>query len=144
MLECQGDHQLDREQYAAIATFRYELRRFLAFSEAAAGAEGLPSQQHQALLVIAGHQSPEAPTVGTIADRLLIAPHTAAELVSRMKKANLLTKSPSVHDRRIVELALTPKARNLLDRLTAVHLEELTSLGPVLAQALQRFGGALS
>lgn len=144
VLERLDESQLDREQYAAIATFRYELRRFLAFSEAAASAEGLPSQQHQALLAIAGHQSPEPPTVGTIADRLLIAPHTAAELVSRMKKANLLTKSPSVHDRRVVELALTPQARNLLNRLTAAHLEELTSLEPALAQALQRIGGKLS
>lgn len=144
VLERLDESQLDREQYAAIATFRYELRRFLAFSEAAASAEGLPSQQHQALLAIAGHQSPEPPTVGTIADRLLIAPHTAAELISRMKKANLLTKSPSVHDRRVVELALTPQARNLLNRLTAAHLEELTSLEPALAQALQRIGGKLS
>lgn len=144
VLERQDENQLDREQYAALATFRYELRRFLAFSEAVASAEGLPSQQHQALLAIAGHQSPEPPTVGTIAGRLLIAPHTAAELVSRMEKADLLTKSPSVHDRRFVELALTPKARNLLKRLTAVHLEELNSLEPALAQALQWFGGNLS
>lgn len=139
-MERQRDSQLDREQYAAIATFRYELRRFLAFSEAAAGAEDLPSQQHQALLVIAGHQSPEPPTVGTIADRLLIAPQTAAELVSRMEKADFVTKSPAAHDRRAVELALTPRARTLLDHLTAAHLEELTVLEPALARALRRLG----
>jgi hypothetical protein len=46
---------LPRESYAAIAAFRLELRRFLAFSEAAAGKVGLPAQQHQALLAIAGH-----------------------------------------------------------------------------------------
>ena len=137
-MERQSNTQLDREQYAAIATFRYELRRFLAFSEAAANAEGLPTQQHQALLVIAGHQSPEPPTIGTIADRLLIAPHTAAELVSRMEKADLVVKSPAAHDRRAVELALTARARALLDRLTATHLEELTVLEPALARALQR------
>jgi DNA-binding MarR family transcriptional regulator len=139
-VERQRDSQLDREQYAAIAAFRYELQRLLAFSKAAASAEGLPSQQHQALLVIAGHQSPEPPTVGAIADCLLISPHTAAELVSRMEKADLVTKSPAAHDRRAVELALTPRARALLDRLTAAHLEELTVLEPALARVLQGLG----
>ena len=142
-MERQCDNQLDREQYVAIAIFRYELRRFLAFSEAAASAEGVPTQQHQALLVIAGHQSPEPPTVGTIADRLLVAPHTAAELVSRMEKAELVIKSPAAHDRRAVQLTLTPRARALLDRLTAAHLEELTVLEPALARALRRLGRAV-
>jgi DNA-binding MarR family transcriptional regulator len=131
---------LGRAQYAAIATFRYELRRFLAFSEAAAAAEGLPAQQHQALLAVAGHQGPEPPTVGTIADQLLVAPHTAAELVARMEKANLLTKTPSLHDRRRVELTLTPQAQAVLGRLTAAHVEELTILEPALERALGRLG----
>ena len=134
------DGRLGREQYAAIATFRFELRRFLAFSEAAASAEGLPSQQHQALLAIAGHQRPEPPTVGTIADQLLIAPHTAAELVSRMERSGLLAKTPALQDRRRVELTLTPKSESLLDRLTAAHVEELTTLEPALARALRRLG----
>ena len=81
---------LSREQYAAIAAFRFQLRRFLVFSEAAALAAGIPPQQHQALLSVAGHVSSEPPTVGTIAEQLLVAPHTAAELVSRMVEAGLL------------------------------------------------------
>lgn len=109
MVEQERDRRLGLEQYAAIAAFRYELRRFLAFSEAAAGAEGLPPQQHQALLAIAGHQSQEPPTVGTIADQLLVAPHTAAELVSRMEKVDLVIKTPALQDRRRIELTLTPK-----------------------------------
>ena len=132
--------RLGPDQYAAIATFRYELRRFLAFSEAAASAEGLPAQQHQALLAIAGHQKPHPPTVGTIAEQLLIAPHTAAELVARMEKAELLTKTPAAGDRRRVELTLTPQAEALLQRLTAAHIEELTVLEPALGRALGRLG----
>lgn len=138
MVEQEGDRRLGPEQYAAIAAFRYELRRFLAFSEAAASAEGLPPQQHQALLAIAGHQSQEPPTVGTIADQLLVAPHTAAELVSRMERSELLIKTPALHDRRRVELTLTPKAETLLHRLTSAHIEELTNLEPALARALRR------
>jgi DNA-binding MarR family transcriptional regulator len=129
---------LSREQFAAIAAFRYELRRFLAFSEAAAAKVGLPAQQHQALLAIAGHNGP--PMVGTLAEHLLIAPQTAAELVSRMAEAGLVTKSLSVQDRRRMELVLTPKAEALLHRLTAAHLEELRNLEPVLSAALGRLG----
>ena len=127
---------LSREQYAAIAQFRHELRRFLAFSEAAAAAAGLPAQQHQALLAIAGHRGPAAPTVGLLAERLMIAPHTAAELVSRMAAAALLTRSAAAGDRRRTELALTPAAWAVLSRLTDAHLRELEPLGPVLARAL--------
>ena len=124
------------QQYAAIAAFRWQLRRFLAFSEAAAAAAGLPPQQHQALLAIAGHTGAEPPSVSVIADQLLIAPSTAAELVSRMVDAALLTKTVSSLDRRRVKLALTGKALVLLDQLTAVHLEELRTLEPVLRRAV--------
>lgn len=129
---------LSREQYAAIAAFRFQLRRFLVFSEAAALAAGIPPQQHQALLSVAGHVASEPPTVGTIAEQLLVAPHTAAELVSRMVEAGLLTKTRGTQDKRRMELTLTPKAEILLSQLTAAHLEELRTMEPALIRALGR------
>ncbi|MDE4914620.1 MarR family winged helix-turn-helix transcriptional regulator [Methylobacterium sp. 092160098-2] len=129
---------LSREQYAAIAAFRFQLRRFLVFSEAAALAAGLPPQQHQALLAVAGYMESEPPTVGTLAEQLLVAPHTAAELVSRMVEAGLLIKTRSTLDRRRMELVLTPKAEILLGELTTAHLEELRTLEPALIQVLGR------
>jgi DNA-binding MarR family transcriptional regulator len=138
MTDRAGASGLSPAQFAAIAAFRYELRRFLAFSEAAAAEAGLPPQQHQAILTIAGHLSEEGPSIGLLAERLLIAPHTAAELVSRMLEAGLVTKSESPRDRRRVELALTPKAWAVLDRLTLAHLEELRTLEPALAKAVSR------
>lgn len=125
-------------QYAAIAAFRLELRKFLAFSEAAAIEAGLPPQQHQALLAIAGHTGTTPPSVGTIAGHLLIAPHSAAELVARMADAALVTKTRSGEDHRRVELALTEKAAELLRRLTTAHLHELRTLEPALTRALGR------
>lgn len=135
--------RLGRDQYAAIAAFRFELRRFLAFSEAAASAEGVPAQQHQALLAIAGHLGAQPPTVGVIAEHLLVAPHTAAELVTRMEKAGLVSKAPGQHDGRRVELRLTARAEGLLARLTAAHVKELTELEPALSRALERLGQRL-
>ena len=129
---------LSPSQFAALAAFRSELRRFLAFSEAAAAEVGLPAQQHQALLTIMGYAADAAPSIGTLAEQLLIAPHTAAELVARMVEAGLVVKTPSPSDRRRQELSLTPKARALLDRLTPAHLEELKTLEPALTRALGR------
>lgn len=129
---------LTRAQYGAIAAFRYELRRFLAFSEQAAAAAGVPAQQHQALLAIAGHAGEDAPSVGELAERLLIAPHTAAELVSRMAAAGLLEKTAASEDRRRVRLALTPKAERLLADLTEAHLKELEVLEPALLKAVRK------
>ena len=137
-----GSRVLTGEQYAAIAGFRYELRRFLAFSEAVAMAEGLPPQQHQALLAIAGRSPDEPASVGYVAEHLLIAPHTAAELTTRMVEAGLLAKTPSMQDRRRMELTLTGKAMDLLGRLTQAHLEELRSLEPALIRALEQAAGS--
>lgn len=130
------DTGLRPSQYTAIAAFRLELRRFLAFSEAAATEAGVPPQQHQALLAIAGHTGVEPPSVGTIAEQLFIAPNTAAELVARMVEGNLLVKTPSCLDRRRIELTLTEAASDLLHRLTAAHLKELKTLEPALVRAL--------
>lgn len=124
---------LTPDHYAAIAAFRHQLRRFLAFSEKAAAEAGLPAQQHQALLVIAGHRGADAPTVGTIAQQLIIAPHTAAELVARMTAGGLLTKTQALKDSRKQELALTPKAEAILYGLTKAHLRELDELRAALA-----------
>jgi DNA-binding MarR family transcriptional regulator len=138
--EIRGEDGLTRPQYVALAAFRYELRRFLAFSETAAHGAGLPPQQHQALLVIAGFDGDQAPTVGTLAERLLIAPHTATELVTRMVEAGLIDKTPSREDRRKMRLALTVKAESMLAALSTAHLKELKSLEPALAAALARLG----
>jgi DNA-binding MarR family transcriptional regulator len=130
--------ELDVADYAALAAFRYELRRFLAFSEQAAAAHGLPAQQHQALLTIAGHTRAEAPTVGLIAEQLLITPSSAVELVARMVAGGLLVKTAGVEDRRRTELHLTPEARDLLGKLSRAHLQELDVMEPALARALGR------
>ncbi|MGZ6012011.1 MAG: MarR family winged helix-turn-helix transcriptional regulator [Caulobacteraceae bacterium] len=137
-----SEARLSAAQFTAIAAFRYELRRFLAFSEQAAAEVGLPAQQHQALLAIMGQVGQGPPSIGALAELLLVAPHTAAELVARMVEAGLVIKAPCPLDLRRAELTLTPKARTLLDRLTPAHLEELKTLEPALARALGKLSRA--
>src|SRR3546814_15331015 len=63
--------ELADADYAALADFRHALRRFQAFSEAQAAEQGLPPQQHPALLAIRG-AAPATPSAGDIAERLML------------------------------------------------------------------------
>jgi DNA-binding MarR family transcriptional regulator len=76
--------------------------------------------------------------VDALSERLLIAPHTSAELATRMVDAGLLFKEASTEDRRRIHLALTAKAETMLSRLSATHLQELKLLEPALIDALAR------
>ena len=78
------------EQYTALADFRYAIRQFTARSSDRARAEGLPPQQHQALLVIAASSEPR-PTVGFLASRLLIASVHGLSPVAALAVLYLLT-----------------------------------------------------
>jgi DNA-binding MarR family transcriptional regulator len=129
---------LSGSDYEALANLRYTLRRFMDFSTSAAQEEGLPSQQHQALLAIKGHLAAEAMTIGMLANRLLIAPHTATELVGRLSTAGLVQRHADLEDKRRQTLTLTEKADEVLLRLSAVHLKEIREMAPELIVILQR------
>jgi DNA-binding MarR family transcriptional regulator len=118
--------------YRRLAEFRHALRRFLAFSEAAARQAGITPQQHQALLAIKGAPNLDGVTVGYLAGQLLLQPHSAAELVDRMVNCGLLTRQEAPDDRRRVVLTLTPAAEKALHALSAAHIRELRQSAPVL------------
>lgn len=125
---------LKASDYRLLAEFRYELRKFLAFSEAAAREAGLAPQQHQALLAIKG--SAAAMSLGDLADRLAIRHHSAVGLADRLVRAKLVERHPDASDRRRVTLALTSKAEAILAGLTATHRNELRRLAPILREIL--------
>jgi DNA-binding MarR family transcriptional regulator len=123
-------------EYEALANLRYTLRKFMDFSASAALEEGLPSQQHQALLAIRGHRSAHPMTVGLLAERLLIAPHTATELVGRLVNAGYVMRRADPADKRRQTLELAPKAEDVLRRLSAIHLAEIREMAPQLIDIL--------
>ena len=125
--------------YAALARFRYQLRTFLAFSEAAAQDAGLTPQQHQALLAIKGLAGPEGASVGDIAGFLLIRHHTAVELVDRMAKLKLIGRQADPEDARRVLVKLTAKGEQKLRSLSRIHLDELSVAAPALGKILRSF-----
>ena len=128
----------DQLDYRALAEFRYQIRRFLHFSEEAARAAGIEPQQHQLLLTIKGLPSEERPTVRKLSERMQLQHHSTVELVDRMERAGLVLRHRSEEDRREVLIAATSRGDRLLRRLTLHHQDELRNSGPVLAQSLQR------
>jgi len=123
--------------FAALFGFRYALRRFLAFSADAAGGVGLTPQQHQALLAIRAGEGREL-LVGALAERLLLRPHSATELVDRMAKLDLVTRVMSQGDRRQVTVRLTRKGEQLLTGLSEAHRAELRRLRPLLGELMSK------
>ncbi|MBB5042017.1 MarR family winged helix-turn-helix transcriptional regulator [Shinella fusca] len=130
--------KLTDADYEGLSNLRYTLRRFMDFSTSAAHGEGLPPQQHQALLAIRGYREGEAMTVGKLAERLLIAPHSATELVGRLVAAGYVRRRTDPADRRRQTLELTDKADDVLERLTAIHLTEIREMAPRLIDILMR------
>jgi DNA-binding MarR family transcriptional regulator len=128
------------DQYRELLAFRTGLRRFLRWSEDQATAAGLTGQQHQLLLAVRGHDGPADPTVGDVAEHLLLRHHSAVELVDRAERAGLVRRHGDGGDRRLVRLELTAKGRRVLDRLTAAHLEELSRLAPAIHRLVGESG----
>ncbi|AAN33953.1 MarR family transcriptional regulator [Brucella suis bv. 1 str. S2] len=122
--------------YQVLAEWRYRSRRFMSFSATAAEAEGLPPQQHQALLAIKASGPDKLMTVGTLAERLVVAPHTATELTGRLVAAGLVARVVDLADRRRHTLELTIEAEHILERLSPVHLAEIRELAPKFIDVL--------
>lgn len=120
--------------YRRLLAFRTRLRRFDQWSRAAAEEHGLTHAQHQLLLAVRGHGGSAAPTIGEVADYLLVKHHTASELVDRACSLGLLDRHRDEADHRVVRLRLTEEGHGRLSRLTAVHLEELRRLAPLLGE----------
>ncbi|HEY2986169.1 MAG TPA: MarR family transcriptional regulator [Candidatus Binatia bacterium] len=122
--------------YRAMAELRYEVRRFLRFSENAARAAGLEPQQHQLLLALKGLPAGMKPTITVLAERLQIQHHSAVELTDRLMNRRLVRRYRSRTDRRQVYVRLTQSGEELLKKLSLHHLNQLKSVGPGLAQVL--------
>jgi DNA-binding MarR family transcriptional regulator len=122
--------RLGDTEYLRLLEFRTGLRRFLRWSRDQAAAVGLTPAQHQLLLAIRGHDDPRGPTIGEVADYLLLRHHSAVELVDRAARVGLVKRAPDPDDQRVVRLRLTPLGARRLERLAALHLEELGRLVP--------------
>jgi uncharacterized protein YeaO (DUF488 family)/DNA-binding MarR family transcriptional regulator len=126
---------LSDEVYARLLGLRSGLRHFERWSEQQAQAAGLTPAQHQLLLAIRGHSDPRGPTIGDVADYLLLLHHSVVGLIDRADAAGLVTRTRDDEDHRVVRLHLTTDGAQRLEALSALHLEELKRLAPQLPGA---------
>lgn len=124
--------QLTDHDYASLLAFRTQLRQFDHWSEQQARRVGLTHMQHQLLLAVRGHADPIGPTIGDVADYLMLRHHSAVELANRVEAGGWVVRRRDARDARVVRLALTDKGSAAVDALGELHIHELQRLARVL------------
>lgn len=130
-----GDHKIP--DFQAMAELRYQIRRFLRFSEKAAREAGIEPQQHQLLLTVRGLPERLKPTVGVLAERMQLQHHSTVELIDRLVDRGFLCRLRATDDRRQVLVKLTHDGEQFLEKLAIHHLQEWQSAGPTFVRLLQ-------
>lgn len=122
--------------FKAMAELRYQIRKFIRFSENAARSAGIEPQQHQLLLAVRGLPDGAKPTIGVLAERMQLQHHSTVELIDRLADRGFLCRLRATEDRRQVLVKLTHEGEEFLQRLSLHHLEELQSAGPTFVKVL--------
>jgi len=130
--------KLTKADYQALAEFRFQIRKFLHFSDRAVAEAGLERGQYQLMLSIKGMSSDLRPRIRDLAQTLQIQHHSAVELINRLEAGGYVQRERSVEDRREVLLALTAKGEKVLSELALHHHEQLKGAAPQLVAALRR------
>jgi DNA-binding MarR family transcriptional regulator len=108
-----------------MALFRYELRRFLRFSEHTSRACGVTPQQYQLLLGVAGFTQDGSANISELAEFLQERHNAVVGLVDRAVKRGLVRKERSSNDKRIVRVSLTRLGATVLLKIARQNLGEL-------------------
>lgn len=115
----------DQERLSRLAEFRFQLRRFLNFSEVEAERFGIATQQYQLMQVIGALPSGQSASISMIAERMILRHNSTVELVDRAERAGLVQRVSDERDLRRSLVVLTPHGEQLLHRMVASHLDQL-------------------
>src|SRR5580700_303282 len=108
------ERSLPSTDYESIAELRYQIRRYLRFSEEVSRAGGLEPRQYQLMLALKGLPQGTRPRIGELAERLQIRHHSTVELVNRLMVGGYIRRYQEGSDRREVLVALTSKGEQQL------------------------------
>ncbi|MGC9270950.1 MarR family winged helix-turn-helix transcriptional regulator [Acidiphilium sp.] len=133
-----SEPRLTDHDYRTLAAFRFALRRFITFSEAAAREAGLTPRQHQALLGIRNARSDGGASIADLAAFLILHHNSTVELIDRLVTAGYVTRDHDPTDRRRVRLRLTDAGDARLAALSTIHLAEIERIGPELNRLLSQ------
>ena len=120
--------RMSKADFETLANFRYQLRRFLRFSEEVTRSSGVTPLQYQLMLQIKGFPGREWATVAELAERLQSKHHGMVALISRCEAAGLVQRNASRSDQRRVEVTLTAEGAKCLEHLARLHRDELHSV----------------
>jgi len=128
---------LETTSLRSLAEFRYQLRKFLSFSEMASERCGIGTQQYQLMQVIASTPEGKAPSISYVAERMVLRHNSTVELVDRAERSGLVRREQDERDLRRSLVLLTPLGKEMLQRLVQEHVAELAPKCDNLIQALQ-------
>jgi DNA-binding MarR family transcriptional regulator len=117
-----------KRQYEALANFRYQLRRFLRYSEQVTRSHGITPLQYQLMLQIKGYPGREWASIGELAERMQAQHHGIVSLVTRTEKLGLVRRQVDENDRRSVRVSLTHSGESALRSLAQLHRDELLNM----------------
>jgi DNA-binding MarR family transcriptional regulator len=120
-----GTEPLTKQDFEALARFRFGIRRYLRFSEETVRDHGLAPQQYVLLLALKGFPDREWATVRELADRLQLRHHSVVELINRAQRQGFVQRAPHLDDARAVRVLLTESGEAILGQLSALHRDEL-------------------
>jgi len=121
-----------------LANFRYQLRTFLSFSESASETCGIAAQQYQLMQVIGAVPPDQQASISYIAERMILRHNSTVELVDRAERAGLVERKHDENDLRRSLVQLTPQGWEILQKLVALHLDEVQRQSDGLMRALRK------
>ena len=127
------DQHPTQADYQRLLEFRTRLREFLHWSEEEARAQDMTPAQHKLLLAIRGHPGATPPSIGDVADYLLVRHHSAVGLIDRAEQAGVVARNIDPDRRTTVRVTLTDEGARRLEALSELHMREV----PRLAEAMR-------
>lgn len=129
--------RISPDDYDALASFRYLLRRFLRFSKDFLKENGnLNPEQYEALLAVKAF-GPQL-TISQLSERLQIKHHSAVNIVDRLAERKLITRQKTQTDRRLRNVQLTVKGEKLIEELAMTHRKEMATRSSEMIKVLER------
>jgi DNA-binding MarR family transcriptional regulator len=125
------------QRLKSLAEFRYQMRKFLSFSETAAERCGIATQQYQLMQVIAAMAPGQDASISYLADRMVLKHNSMVELVDRAERAGLVKREHDERDLRRSLVRLTAEGQTVLAKLVDEHMDELAPKCEPLIEALK-------
>ena len=138
------DAMIDPSRLKSLAEFRFQMRKFLSFSEIASERCGIPAQQYQLMQVIAALPDGQKASITYLAERMILRHNSTVELVDRAERAGLVQRESDPTDMRRSLVQLTPEGTKIVERLVEEHLKELVPRCDHLIDALRDLQGTTS